>query len=111
VSDWNCTEHAIGLLAELDAAERASDCYAGWGWRDVSRSCSERAQEIECELDELRRAAVDAIADAASDDRDSDEWLDAWTEADDELVTVEWACQQARRSRAGDVLMERAAAA
>lgn len=109
--DWTETPEAKELLAELDAAERSSDCYSGWGWSNVSRSFAERCDEIELELNDLRSDAVNALADAASDDRDSDAWLDAWEEADNDAEGVSDACQRARRLHLGDGLMEQAAAA
>lgn len=111
MSDWTETEEARQLLAELDAAERASDLYCGWGWSEVARSFTERAQEIEGELDDLRRAAVNEIANASGFPFDTVAWSDSWDEADDEAESVEAACQRARRLHLGDGLIERAAAA
>lgn len=111
MSDWAESDKAKALLGELDAAERASDCYAGWGWSDVSRSFGARCDEIESELDDLRSEAVNAFADAASEDRASDAWLDAWEESDNEAESVKDACQRARRLHMGDGLLRLAAAA
>jgi hypothetical protein len=110
-ADWDRTDEVTQLLAELDASERSSDLYLGWGWGEVARSFAERCEEIEAELDSLRIEAVNAVADATGHSRDADEWIDAWTEADNDLETVERACQRARKLGMGDGLIERAAAA
>lgn len=107
--DWHETERARELLAELDACERSSDHWYGKG--GIARAFSERCEEIESELDDLRSESVIAFANAVSPDRTSDAWLDAEEDADSEAVPVAWACQQARISRMGDALIERAAAA
>lgn len=107
--DWDESDEARRLLAELDAAERWSDRYSGLGWSNVCEALAERCGEIESELDELRDATLRAFADTASDDRDSDAWFEAWDEADCEAVTVKQAAEAARRMRLGDSLMLEAA--
>lgn len=111
MTDWNETPEALRFLAELDAAERSSDTYSGRGWAGVADACATQAADAEAELEQLRHDAVEAIADATGATRDSDEWLDAWTEADDDLLPVKDAIQQARRNHAGDSFFEQADAA
>jgi hypothetical protein len=107
--DWAETEAALALLAELDACERSSDHWYGKG--EIARAFTERCQEIESELDDLRSEAVNAFADASGHERWTELWDEAWAEADAEAETVSSACQCARRNHMGDHLIEQAAAA
>lgn len=107
--DWHKAEKAVELLCEMDAAERESDRLYGFGWTNAAHECSERAKEIEDELDDLRRAAVNDFANATGHPEEADEWFDAWQEADNEADDVGSVMQIARRNRWGNRLLERAA--
>jgi len=109
--NWHEKPEALRLLAELDAAERSSDAYMGRGWDNVAESFASHAAECECELEQLRSDAIDALADATGASRDSDEWLDAWDAADEQELPVKEAIQRARRDHAGDALFEQLDAA
>lgn len=98
---WHETDEAKALLEKIDAFERESDRWYG-ECPEAARAFKEAADEIESELDELRRNAIDAAADTYSADRQSDEWLDAWDAAESKAPPVEQAIQVARRNHAGD---------
>ena len=94
---WWQSDKARDLLGQLDAAERYSDHFSGMpGWYSIADECANRAKDIEGELDNLRTECIRDFADAAGE-RHSDEFLDAWEIGDSEALTVEAACQQARR--------------
>lgn len=106
--DWHESDEAKRLLAEMDAAERQSDRYSGFGWDAVARAFNYQARELEGELDDLRAEAIGQFADAAGP-QESNAWYDAWDEADSEAETVDRAAARARREHWGDSILEEAA--
>jgi hypothetical protein len=106
--DWHQSERALRLLAEIDAAERSSDRYLGLGWSDIAERFGEKASELENDLDDIRREALDAFA-GTVDPTGGDDFHDAWDEADSEALTVAEAVQSARRNHLGSNLLEEAA--
>lgn len=109
--DWQEKPEALRFLAELDAAERSSDAYAGRGWTGVSEAFATQAADAECELEQLRSDALDAMADASGASRNTDDWHDARDAADDQEMQVKEAIRRARRDHAGDALFEQQDAA
>ena len=104
--NWEQSEQAKELLAKADAMITLSDRWCG-EVPDAAKAFSEAVEEAEDALDDLRRNAVNAYADACSNDRDSDEWIEAECEAENIADTVKECVRRACRTHAGDEYLRR----
>lgn len=104
--NWEQSEEAQELLAKADAMITLSGRWCS-EVPDAAKAFSEAVEEAEDALDDLRRTAINAYADACSNDRDSDEWFDAWEEADNIADTVKECVRRACRRHAGDEYLRR----
>lgn len=112
MTDWTQTPEALQLLAELDAAERAADCWSGRGWSECAEAFAEKAREIEDDLSDIRRKSITSRLGLPEQNGSwTEEQFERWFEADGETEEVSEACKRARRLRMGDALFEQAMAA
>lgn len=105
-TDWHTSDKAKALLAEADAAVTMSDVLTGFGWDAAAEAAQDRHTDLMIELDNLRRAAVNAFACDTVAKVESDEWFDAESEADSEAMSVADAFAAARKARVGSAWLE-----
>ena len=109
VNDWFSNDRARELLAQIDAAERMADHWDDWP--EVAKAFTERADDLEGELDNIRCDAVSDAMTALGHPYASEAWDEAWDMIDSDAPPVSQVLRDARSRRLGDDFLKWRAAA